>query len=54
MFPFILFTLLFGAAAGSTLDQTVPEVHDFTAKYIVGADHSDGPVNEGINDGTSH
>ncbi len=36
----ILFAVAFGIAAGSTLDQTQPAVHDFTAKYIVGADHS--------------
>lgn len=41
MFPFIIFTLVFGAAAGATIDQTQPKVHDTVAKYIVGAAHDE-------------
>lgn len=38
---FFVFGALFFFAAGSAADQTVPAVHDFTAEYIVGAEHSD-------------
>lgn len=39
MFLFVIFVLAGGVAAGTAIDQTVPPVHDFTAKYIVGAQH---------------
>lgn len=48
MFPFIVFTLIFGGAFGATLDQTQPKVHDAVAKYIVGADHDPVVVNDGV------
>lgn len=40
MFSFIIFVLVFGGAAGASLDQTSPKVHSVVEKYIVGADHT--------------
>lgn len=37
----LLFAVVWGVAAGSALDQTSPEVHKFTAKYVIGAEHDE-------------